>query len=52
MERKDVKIFKTADEYTEEELRALPPVPSNKTRADGRSVWLWDGEEWSYMEYD
>ncbi len=52
MERKDVKKFKTADEYTAEELKALPPVPNNKTRSDGRSVWMWNGRDWVFMRYD
>lgn len=45
----EIKLFKTADQYTEKELSKLPPVPNDSKLPDGRSVWMWTGTSWCHL---
>lgn len=49
-DRDNIPIFLHANEYTPEELRLLPEIPTKARSEYGRSYWVWTGICWEFVD--
>ena len=51
LKSKDIELYKTWSEYTDEEKKLLPPLDPELIK-NGNVNYMWNGKQWGYILED
>lgn len=52
VEQLKIRPFKRYNQYTEEEIKQLPPLPGVYEEEYEKKICIWDGKRWDFSWFD